>query len=945
MSLCVPAALALLLAASPTPAQAPVAVFSEPGFPYYIASPSVAPELVQYCLRRGDIEAELVSADQLADPAVFSASRFTALAYVYGNTFPVAAYENLRRFHADGGCIIAFGGVPFCHPCVREEGVWVDKIDEMGWDFVSHEKLGTGIWAQAEALDKVTHAKGDPLGLAWLPLPHAPAGIVQFPGAGLPPEDTVIPVWSAVKDGAAVGHPACIIEHGCGEFAGAIDIWAGTTLSGLLTLQQHEQLIVAACDYVLERKGLKKSGDRAAALAATRSRYAPPLAEARPGKGPFIPRARRPEKQLHVLDIGAMTREEQMLALSIQGLVNRKRPRVYVVSSFQDGRWLDFLLSEGHERIDCPDLSTLVRMHASELRGAIVYDPAEPHSVNVATTLCGLQDAVMCTEALAKEHGLPTVDDLRGRCSNPARVYERLLARHWGDLDHRNVACMMPSVPAPRDYLIQHRIFTFWLDAEVKHQVPTEQMLFFERLMARMPPHSAVHGWWQEGDEGGIGEWRGVHESSKYAKITVCTVGAHNLSIHSGGAMPRRLHQREIEYGSLGEEIYISFMVSDGDNFGMNLYSVIGGLWEQPMRGKVPIGWAMCPTQAELTPGAVRYWSETATGRDLFLSMDGLGYIYPDVYGLALGDPDEYYSEFLRRTRAYMQRLGHEHLWYLGGSSRVGTMARVLDPDGLFGEYGVPPDQRQEMIGNVVVIWADLNPWEKPYTDIDVLVDRIRKRTPDSRPAFLFVGTNGFTVGPNEVARILTELGPEYIAVRPDELCHLFRKWKRHGVDEGPAPREPLDLTLPPAPGPFTREDGTLVVREDDGRPEISGWHTDPAGTAWVRKHLTISLPEGATEATVHAMVRGPEGTQVTFRINDTEGRAPLSTSGWTWVGLEVPTSALRDGENEVWYTGNPEARLYVAGDASTDLGHSDFGSPGGWTPLSGELMCWIEVR
>jgi hypothetical protein len=46
----------------------------------------------------------------------------------------VAALSNLRRFHAEGGSLVALGGVPFCHPCVQdcEAGRWVDKIDELG---------------------------------------------------------------------------------------------------------------------------------------------------------------------------------------------------------------------------------------------------------------------------------------------------------------------------------------------------------------------------------------------------------------------------------------------------------------------------------------------------------------------------------------------------------------------------------------------------------------------------------------------------------------------------------------------------------------------------------------------------------------------------------------------------------------------------------------------
>jgi hypothetical protein len=823
----------------------------------------------------------------LGDAGVFSAERYRVLAYVYGNTFPHAALENLRRFHAAGGCIVAFGGVPFCHPCVREGEKWVDKIDSLGWEFVSHQQVGTCIWGQAENVDEVAHAPGDAFGLGWLPLPAAPSGIVQFPRPdmgleasraagydhvlGLSPEDKVIPVVSAIKGGQAAGHPVCAIEHHCPEFNGAIDVWAGCTLNGQFTLQQQEQLVVASCAYVLERVGAMSGGRRREALQATRARYVRPNTETPEPFEPFIQRAPAPGPKITVLDVCGMPADQQMLALSLQGLVNRRQPRVWVLSQFQDEKWLGLMLGNGgpdpasrdaappkgagpdmrplpkaRRRVDCPSLEALVKEFGGEAEGAILYDPKELHSVNVATTLAGVRDAVMATPELATKLGLRTVEDVRGKCGDPVAAYERVLEELWGELNHRAAACMLPEVTAPRDYLVQHRIFTFWLDAEHEFQVPPEQMLFFERLLARLPAHAAIHGWWQVGDEGGIGEWRGVNVASQYAKITVCTSGAYNLSAQCGEPMPERLTNKRIEFGSLDKKVYISFIVSDGDNFGMNLYGVIGGLWEQSLRGKIPVGWALCPTQVELSPDAVRHWYETATPNDLLFAMDGLGYVYPDVYGTALrqgvrsqesGDRstapsvEPLYGEFLRLTKPYMERLDQRYLWFLGGTSRAKEMAETLKLDGVFGEYGVSPEQRQELIGDSAAIWVDLNPWEKPWDDVDVLIDRIRKRTPEGQPAFMLCGTNGFSVGPNQIARIIEALGPEYLPVRPDELCHLFRRYKTQGVDANPQPRVPLDFTLPPPPGPHTTADGVLVVREDDGAPEISGWFTDPQGT------------------------------------------------------------------------------------------------------------------
>jgi hypothetical protein len=358
------------------------------------------------------------------------------------------------------------------------------------------------------------------------------------------------------------------------------------------------------------------------------------------------------------------------------------------------------------------------------------------------------------------------------------------------------------------------------------------------------------------------------------------------------------------------------------------------------------MGWGICPTQVALTPAAVDYWYRTATDQDLFVSMDGLGYVYPDVYGAALGGSADWYRGFLERTSPFMQVLDQRFFWFLGGTSRASQMVSVLGLEGLYGEYGVLPTQRQEMIGDVAAIWSDVNPWEKPWDDPAVYAERIRARTPTTRPAFIFVGVNGFTIGPDQVAQIMRELGPDYVAVRPDELCALYRRYQEQGVDPNPAPRPALELPAPePPPGPRTLADGTLLVREDNGEPEVAGWYTDPAGTPWVRKRLTFDLPAGAREATVHLFVRGQKGKQITVRVNGTDHTATLDSSRWHWASLSFPASDLRSGENEIWYTGNPDARLTMAGTPVPGLQHSEFGGPGNWAPLSGELLCYLEVR
>lgn len=140
-----------------------IAIFYQPGFPYYIVSWAVSPSQMAEFMRKVGLDAELLSLEELSDPDKFNFRRYSILVHLYGNTFPLSAVENIIKFHKDGGSIIATG-VPFCHPCLAfpadwyanvpiaqgdkrvaiandsKSGRWAIKIEKKGGDWI-------GIWS------------------------------------------------------------------------------------------------------------------------------------------------------------------------------------------------------------------------------------------------------------------------------------------------------------------------------------------------------------------------------------------------------------------------------------------------------------------------------------------------------------------------------------------------------------------------------------------------------------------------------------------------------------------------------------------------------------------------------------------------------------------------------------------------------------------------------
>ncbi len=209
--------------------------------------------------------------------------------------------------------------------------------------------------------------------------------------------------------------------------------------------------------------------------------------------------------------------DEAMTVACLQGIINRELPKVYIVSTVDKWPeyWLKLLSSKGkwlHRRQPkpLPDLDTLFNMGKDQVKGAIIWDPTVPASINVATTIAGVEDGIVFSPEYAKKYlakwGLPVLKDLRGMftgketgsAKNDAyrwaiREYlsKGLCSRHWlclyedafstrGDtrpVDSRDQPIPIGSesiVPAnvgyivTRDWAVKHRSFVYdlspWID-------------------------------------------------------------------------------------------------------------------------------------------------------------------------------------------------------------------------------------------------------------------------------------------------------------------------------------------------------------------------------------------------------------------------------------------------------------------------------------------------
>ncbi|AZN43283.1 GxGYxYP domain-containing protein [Paenibacillus albus] len=154
-------------------------------------------------------------------------------------------------------------------------------------------------------------------------------------------------------------------------------------------------------------------------------------------------------KQLEVADVYDAPGDIKLLLATLQGIVNRTEPRIYLIENKEEGKftWLNDLDVPYKVRDNYWDI---VKKFAKEAKGIIVYDPNVADSVNVATTMAGLKGAVVASPELAEKlkaapYNLKVLDDLQGKFKDRLDAYTWAYENLWSQTSHRMLVGLSPD--------------------------------------------------------------------------------------------------------------------------------------------------------------------------------------------------------------------------------------------------------------------------------------------------------------------------------------------------------------------------------------------------------------------------------------------------------------------------------------------------------------------
>ncbi len=410
--------------------------------------------------------------------------------------------------------------------------------------------------------------------------------------------------------------------------------------------------------------------------------------------------------------------DEAMLVSCIQGIINRERPDIYLVypgeerlSVFNHVKekvaakpkyWLKKMQEEGRwlsnrKGVKIPNLDSLYFFTKPKIKGAVIWDPEVPASMNVANTIAGVEDALVLSpelaETLIKKWDLKIIKDLRGMFTGAETGSKKNDAYRWAIREYlakglcsSHFLCLYEDpfytrekgdvgYVVTRDWAIKNRSFVYdlspWGDElpsddtsqTLGTDLETYKMMLDEVLKQSNGKHmTEVVGFFSFDKYSNYGqnksahdpvptEWETVHLISPYNcyQNTVAS-NCYNQSFHSHAKF-KKLQQQKPEIKKLKNKTYISVLMADFDS-GTPLYDFMPRLWDNKKRGEIPLMWGINPNLIKTYPDIISYYYETKTSNDFFAAdASAAGYMNPNRI------QDEYIPLFIQHNKHFYNQL------------------------------------------------------------------------------------------------------------------------------------------------------------------------------------------------------------------------------------------------------------------------------------------------
>lgn len=501
--------------------------------------------------------------------------------------------------------------------------------------------------------------------------------------------------------------------------------------------------------------------------------------------GQMLPHFATPASRLDGFDMkqAQLKAEEKNMLLALQGIVNRRQPRIFLFEHGSEGKYKwPRLLNLTIDELAAGEHLQLVAKYKDEIKGVILYNPEKSeHYYNLASTVAGLENAVPVTPVLYERLKqadilLPVVADFTSLPYTKAtEIYEYLYQNYWNRCTHRLLVSLPPQRGFVRDLATASGAAIVWLDAR-KWQENTVLRKFLKEMQ---PGKSIVTGWYAE-------ERSGIGLATEYGLSTIPSDFYENATVYAGMQQP--VCYPEIpKMPKLENKIYLAIYLSDGDNV-QYCQHAMSELWDKAGRGSIPINWTISPGLVDFGPGLLNHYYRTATPNDFFASgPSGMGYslIYDAHNYVWNATSGASFTPYAQLTQQYLEKSGlrvitiwdevspeqmnayEQHCRYLYGLTQQDWERRPYKVPAYLGGQRLPFVPNLPCYANGVDVIYSF--WKDTIASFD-----------GSRPIFLSAQGESWKMGPDNIVALkqrLEELSPGNIVIcRGDHFFNLYNQ-------------------------------------------------------------------------------------------------------------------------------------------------------------------------
>ena len=366
-------------------------------------------------------------------------------------------------------------------------------------------------------------------------------------------------------------------------------------------------------------------------------------------------------KKLYVISENDMTKAEQTMITTLQGIVSSKsNEQIYILSDSEPDYklWLEDLRKNYNVKYKViKNPWKLLKTFKSYVDGYILYTTFNPPSINNACSLASLKNSLAIDEAIeemVKEQGLTK---LVKDCRNTDKYWAFNTLWDSG-LNHSTVIEISPDKPmALRDYAITSKSLVFYEDN-------INDSSFRESIFKSMDDNSHCLGW-------GPDEHTNVTIASKYGIDVTAADWSYNLSVLSSYPSTPQKQKQDTNFKGEDGVHYVTFIMSDGDNqqwmLGSN-YSAKNWFGSN-YRGDFNLGWSINKSLYYLAPTVFHKYYDSANSSKYFdnfvTSPSGNGYMYPSKFPInKLDSYTNILSEYMKNVdQNYVLILDDEALY------------------------------------------------------------------------------------------------------------------------------------------------------------------------------------------------------------------------------------------------------------------------------------------